>query len=320
MILFAACSPKEEPRGGRVPGEVISSTSTAALIAKDQAPPPKDTLIKEMRRRGIVPTESSRWSPDQYTLLLRCREAERMGVFRYLREKLGSLRGLAVEFRAGAGYDGLDLTAAGYRKFIFLLSSEAFQYFESKGAEGQWVYQIKTVDGKRIFTSDGMLTNDGVTVYLKVRRKIPAFWKFPNGRIVGTTRPPKDLLARISRPRAFAPTPKTKPLPRPKNWSSGGTAVLQGDAEVNKLLASGFIAISEAEERHLLEKTRLSEQQLRDKSSLQIIPTKKGVKYMLSPSDPLMALVSRYRATASRQAAPKPVGPKPKLKKSQGLR
>lgn len=323
--LLAACSSKEDARGGRVPGEIINSTTTAAALIDERTPPPADTLIKEMRRRAIVSANTSRWTPDQYTLLLRCREAEKMGAFEFLREKLGSLRGLAVEFRAPEGYDGLDLTVEGYRKFIFALSQEAFGYFESKGAQGQWLYKIKTIDGKRIFTDDGMLTHEGVTVYLKTKRKIPAFWKFPNGRIVGTTRPPKDLLARLAAPRAFAPTPKTRPLPRPENWSRppaqapSGTAA-DPEARAQALLDSGFIEISEAEERHLLEKTRLSERQLRDKSSLEIIPTPGGVKYLLSPSDPLMPFVSQYRAAAERTAPENQPGPKPKLKPTPGVR
>ncbi|PCI40142.1 MAG: hypothetical protein COB53_02070 [Elusimicrobia bacterium] len=323
---LAACSPKEEARGGRVPGEIINSTTTAAAIVADQAPPPKDTVIREMRRRGIVPTDSARWTPDQYTLLLRCREAEKMGVFKFLRDKIGSLRGLAVEFQTEQGYEGLDLTARGYRKFIFVLSQEAFQYFESKGAEGQWVYQLKTLDRKRIFTDDGILTDKGVTLYLKVRRKIPAFWKFPSGRIVGTTRPPKDLLARVSRPNAFNPTPTSKPLPAPQSWSDPKKKKTKGLGRVKGLLASGFIELSEAEERHLLEKTRLSERQLQDKSSLQIIQTDEGVKYLISPSDPLMSLISRYRGGAAKglpgakPRPPKKTGPKPRLKKTPGLR
>jgi hypothetical protein len=310
LTALAACSPSEAPRGGRVPGEIISSTATAAAIARDEAMPAETGLVKEMRRRLIIPSDSSRWTPNQYTTLLRLREAEKMGAFSYLRKKLGTLRGLATEFRAEGGYKGLDLTMAGYRKFIKVLSAEAFEYFESKGALGRWVYKIKTVDGKRVFTDDGVLTEDGITLYLKTRRKMPAFWKFPNGRIVGTTRPPEDVLARLSAPRAFAPTPREKPLPRPGNWSRPKAPEPRGaeadqSAKMKALLESGYVEITEAEERHLLEKTRLSEQQLKDKSSLEILLVGGGAKYLISPSDPLMALVSRYRATAPRGASAK---------------
>ncbi|OIO04557.1 MAG: hypothetical protein AUJ52_15245 [Elusimicrobia bacterium CG1_02_63_36] len=324
LAASAACSPQEEPRGGRVPGEVISSSATAAALAQEDALPAETSLITEMRRRLVVPADSSRWTPDQYTALMRCREAEKMGAFAYLRQKLGSLRGLAVEFRAGNGYKGLDLTTVGYRKFVFVLSQEAFQYFESKGAEGQWVYKIRTVDGKRIFTDDGMLTHEGVTVYLKVRRRIPAFWKFPNGRIVGTTRPPKDLLARLSAPRAFEPVPSQKPLPRPKAWSQPQAPTPEGgavdqSAKMKALLDSGYVEITEAEERRILEATRLSERQLQDKSSLEILTIDGSAKYLISPSDPLMGVVSQYRATAPRSQPDAAPAPKPKLQPTAGV-
>ncbi|MEE8425385.1 MAG: hypothetical protein V3S11_06130, partial [Elusimicrobiota bacterium] len=154
-------------------------------------PESRETFLREFQRRGIVEKDAHSWTPEQYTMLLRLREAEAIGAFPLLRRKLGTLRGFAVEEKVG-DYRQLWLTKEGYRRFIFVLSQDARSYFESKGAEAKWVFALRSLRGRKLFAKNGILTQEGISVYTRARRKIPVFWKHANGRLNGTIRPPRD--------------------------------------------------------------------------------------------------------------------------------
>jgi hypothetical protein len=259
------------------------STGTAAGASAE------NPTIAEMRQRHIVPQDAVRWTPDQYAGLLRMREAEAMGAFDLLRDKLGTLRGYAAESPRRQGYRSLWLTEEGYDKFIFLLSQDALAYFQSRGAEVKFVFKLKGVNGKRLFDGGtGLLTQDGVELYNRVRRKLPAFWRYPDGTVNGNVRPPKELGPTAV---ALPPAPAERPL-KPGDDAKA----LQ---KVVTLMQSGYVEITQAEVQGLTGETKLSEADLRRQSSLQIIVTKAKTYYLLSPSDPLTAIVARSRAAAA---------------------
>ncbi len=215
------------------------------------------------------------------------REAEALGAFKLLRGKLGTLRGMAVE-RKAKGYKNLWLTEHGYQNFIFYRSQDARMYFETKQAEAKYVFKTRSIRGKRLFMDNGILTQEGIEVYNRIERKLPVFWRYPSGYLTGTVRPPKDLL----RPARQKPLPQRskkigKAPPSPSPDAAGRIAAL---------IRSGYLEISAAEERYLLKATKMNEEELARDSSLQIIPTKEKIFYLLSPSDPMMALVTRYRS------------------------
>jgi len=242
-----------------------------------------------MRRRRILAADATRWTPEQYAGLLRMREAEAMGGFDLLRDKLGTLRGYATESPRRAGYRSLWLTDEGYQKFIFLLSQDALAYFQSRGAEAKFVFKLKGVNGRRLFDGGtGLLTQDGVELYHRVRRKLPAFWRYPDGAVNGNVRPPKELGRSASA--AFPPAPAQAPR--------GGGDDSKALQKVVSLMQSGYVEITHAEAQALMGETKLSEADLLRQSSLQLIATKAKVYYLLSPSDPLTAIVARSRAAA----------------------
>jgi len=248
---------------------------TADVVAKD-----REYLLTEMRSRRIIGKDEKSWSPSQYTRLLRLREAQALGAFDLLMAKLGTLRGVAAEPTVN-GTKRLWLTRTGYDRFVFYLSQDARAYFERKGAEAKYVFQVKSIKGKRLFTDKGKLTQQGIEIYNRIQRKLPVFWKQPDGRVTGTVRPPKELTAPVRR--ALPPPAKKKLGQRPPTDK-------EAVAKVGALMRSGYIEISETEVQFLLKSAKMTQEQLAQDSSLQVIPARDKVFYLLSPSDPMMAV------------------------------
>lgn len=286
-LLLCAAAPK--------PPAPAKAERAPAVSAKRQS------FLIELRRRGIIAADADAWTPEQYTLLLRVREAEALGAFDLLRAKLGGLVGAAVEHKGESDYKELWLTQAGYRKFIFILSQDARAYFESKGAEAKWVFSLRSLAGRRLFDSKGILTQEGIDVYNRVRRDLEVFWKHGDGSVNGTVRPSPEVIARARASSARGPA--AKPLPpapggeRPRPEPAGELDESAAMKKVEALVKSGYVEISPSEFAFLLQTTKLDESRLRTESSLQIIATRDRTHHLISPSDPLMALVARYRAS-----------------------
>jgi hypothetical protein len=264
----------------------LSLACVSGLAGEDQA-----ALLGEMVHRRIVSAGSSAWSPEQYAQLMRLREAEALGAFDLLRSKLGTLRTFAAEVRTGSQIKTLYLNTEGYQRFTFLLSQEARAYFESKGAEARFIFRLKTLGGKKIFDTAGILTQEGLEVYLRVKRRLPVFWKYPDGTVMGNVRPPKTG------------TPAQPPSRAGKGVAPGPAApeprALQDAAAKQKiatLIKTGYVEVSESEAQFLTKATGLGLDQLQKESSLQTVPTRERIVFLLSPSDPLMALVARRRS------------------------
>jgi len=276
-----------------------------------------------MRRRRIVGPDAVSWSPEQSTLLLRIREAQALGAFNLLSAKLGTLRGLATEFESADGYKRLWLTAEGYQRFIFLLSQEARAYFESRGAEAKFVFELKTLGGKLLFTPDGFLTQEGIELYQRIRRKLPAFWRYPGGGVTGNVRPPPELL----RPAATAP-PAHAPQANPESAQDRGASAPPAGPDaafkpaweappagapeegpqspeahalerVAALIRSGYVEITQEEVQAIIQAAKVPAAQLEKETSLQVVRTGQKVFFLLSPSDPLMSFVQQRRAAPS---------------------
>ncbi|MFA5138608.1 MAG: hypothetical protein WC728_05180 [Elusimicrobiota bacterium] len=248
-------------------------------------------LLREMIHRRIVSAGSSAWSSEQYAQLMRLREAEALGAFDLLRARLGTLRTFVAEAASGSGPKTLYLNAAGYQRFTFLLSQEARAYFESKGAEARFIFRLKTLGGKKIFDSTGLLTQEGLEVYIRIKRRLPVFWKYPDGTVMGNVRPPKT--GAPVEPPSRAEKDRAPGTAAPKPQDPQETAASQ---KIATLIKTGYVEVSETEVQFLTKATGLATEQLQKESSLQIVPTREKIYFLLSPSDPLMALVARYRS------------------------
>lgn len=260
---------------------------TDILINKDRG-----RLLIELRKRNIIAREAREWTPEQYTRLLRLREAEALGAFGLLRLKRGTLRGFAVE-HGDEGYGSLWLTEEGYQRFIFYLSQDARKYFETKGAQARSVFETRSIKGDRLFTKRGALTQEGIAVYHRIQRKLPVFWRYADGRVSGTVRPP----ASVALSGGSAVSAHTPPAQKSAKYEN------EAEQKAEALLQSGYVEIFEEEVRFLSEKTKMNADALENDSSLQIIQEKQKTFYLLSPSDPMMALVTRRRSVRAEKGA-----------------
>lgn len=173
-----------------------------ALCASAADPSGPRQALAELKARGVVGKDAAAWTPEEAAFLKRIRRAERLGAIQYIRERSGTTAGAVANLDTGLGYKKPLLTAAGFRRWLFLLSQEARQFFEARGAEAKYVFQTTDLDGGRLFTDDGELTDAGVDLFLAARAKKKVFWRDPGGRPNGTVRPPPSI-----------PLAPPKPLP-----------------------------------------------------------------------------------------------------------
>lgn len=261
--------------------------------------------LAELKARGVVAKDAAAWSPEEAAFLKRIRRAEALGALQFIRDKTGSLSGTVVNLETGKGYKKPLLTVAGFERWLFLLSQEARTFFEAKGAEAKYVFQIADLSGKRLFTDEGVLTDDGIDLYLAARAKKPVFWRNTDGRPTGTVRPPADGLpppkaAPAPPPRPAPPKPPAPPPGRdatPSAASSGpkGPADRAAANMIDTMVKGGALEITEDEAKALAEASGMTQAELLEKSSLQAVPHSGKMRFFLHPSDPLTTKLGLYR-------------------------
>lgn len=269
-----------------------------------------DGGLAELKARGVAAKDAVAWSPEEAALLKRLRRAEALGALQFIRDKTGSLAGAVVDLETGKGYKKPLLTVAGFERWLFLLSQEARAFFEGRGAEAKFVFSIKDLAGKRLFTDDGLLTDDGVDLYLAARAKKAVFWRNTDGRPAGTVRPPADGLPPPPPPKPLpAPakrpeTPKARPgeLPPGRDVTPpSGASSARGPADraatsmIDTMVKGGALEIAEDEAKALAEASGMTQAELLETSSLQAVPHNGKMRFFLHPSDPLTAKLGLYR-------------------------
>ena len=284
--------------------------AAAAALALAAGPGSQDpALLDEMRLRRVIGAGQAEWNAEEYTLLLRVREAQSLGAFSLLREKLATLKGFAARSRSG-GEERLYLTVEGYRRCRFLKSQGARAYFESRGVAAREVFALRDMAGKTVFDGSGQLTQEGDELYNRVQRKLPALWKLEDGALGGNVRPPRTALKPAPSPSAPASPPAPPSPPGPMSAAAtpaASSAPLDEESarrKVEVLKATGYVEISAQEKDLLLSAAKLSEEELLRRSSLQAVNTASRTQYLLSPSDPLFSLVAQSRAVSPGQLIP----------------
>ena len=144
---------------------LLLAAAAAAALAFAASPDP--ALIAEMRLRRVIGAGQAEWNSEEYTLLLRVREAQSLGAFSLLREKLATLKGFAARSRSG-GEERLYVTVEGYRRWRFLKSQGARAYFESRGVAARDAFALRDMAGKPVFDDLGQLTQEGDELYNRV--------------------------------------------------------------------------------------------------------------------------------------------------------
>lgn len=178
LLLLLAASARAGELGGHAP-----VAAEPAIATQDRA-----AILTEMWERRILAPDQRAWAPADAQLLGQIRTSEAEALV-YLRKKFGGTRPWTVVRRGPASARRL-LTREGYEKYLFHVTQDAIDYFESKGAGAKWALKFTDWDGRRLFDGDGRLTPAGVTVYTRAELNLEVYWKSPNGETFGTRRPP----------------------------------------------------------------------------------------------------------------------------------
>ena len=174
---------------------VLAVSASAAELGghapvQAEAPAPvenREAVLDEMWARRILSPDQGAWSPADAELLGRIRTDEAEALV-FLKRRFGTTRDFTAP-RKGPGARWL--TKAGHERYVFLLSQDAIEFFENKGAGAKWALKLTDWDGRRLFDGDGRLTAAGMKVYTRAKLKLETYWKAPNGETFGTRRPPK---------------------------------------------------------------------------------------------------------------------------------
>lgn len=158
--------------------------------AAQQAGPADDrkATLDEMWQRRLLPPDQSSWSPSDLDLLNKIRSCERVAIA-FLKRKPGGSAPWTVRSRVGFLWTA-KLTKEGYERYLFLLSQDAIEFFEAKGADAKWVFKLKDWNGHSMFDGGGRITEHGRTVYDRARLNLEVYWAGPDGQAYGTRRPP----------------------------------------------------------------------------------------------------------------------------------
>ncbi len=160
--------------------------------AEEQAAPADErrATLEELWQRRLLPPDQSSWAPQDMELLAKIRRAERSAIL-YLKRQLGGEKPWVARPRSGGPFAAAKLTKEGYERYLFLLSQDALQFFEAKGADAKWALKLRDWDDKPMFDGAGRITDEGLRVYDRARLNLEVFWKSPDGETYGTRRPPK---------------------------------------------------------------------------------------------------------------------------------
>lgn len=200
------------PQSGDARGAVTydaGALSTAVPVAPKFVDPDRQNILAQMWKRRIISPKTDIWSVQDFALLRRIQRAESMDAFRLLREELGSLRGYAVEHEASAKRKKLWLLKVGFERYFFLKSQRARRYFENIGPDAKWVFQIRTLEGTRLFDGRGLLTEAGEELYDRILLGDKVEWQAPSGEVKGNFRPEP------SRRKSRSPSPQQSPPSTP---------------------------------------------------------------------------------------------------------
>ena len=159
----------------------------AVRPAEAEAEDRKATL-QEMWRRRILAPDQNAWAPADMAMLDAIRRVE-PDAFEYLKSKFLLAKPFVASFRSG-GQTRQWLTKEGHQRYLGGVTQDAIVYFEGKGADAKQVFKLTDWEGRRLFTPEGVITEEGAKVYRRAVLKLEVYWKAPDGRAFGTRRPP----------------------------------------------------------------------------------------------------------------------------------
>jgi len=177
------------PAAAQAPRPLFDVNISTSIASDRVVSPDEQRLLIELWVRHVTDRGAKTYESEDLALLERMRDAEKLGAFDLLRDKLGGLGRYAVEHRVGSERV-LWLTKEGFNRYVFLKSQTALKYFEKRGTPAKFIFQIRTMEGKRIFDPTGTLTPQGEALYNQILRRRVVQWHGANGDLMSNGRLP----------------------------------------------------------------------------------------------------------------------------------
>ncbi len=125
--------------------------------------------LEALKNRNIIAPESETFTEEDLSTLKKILKAERGSAVDYLSLKFGVTlpEGVIFERNPNTFYARKMLTLKGYNLLIEKLSSEAKEFFLSKNIVASDLFLLTDFNGKPVFNSKGLLTEEGLMAYNK---------------------------------------------------------------------------------------------------------------------------------------------------------
>ena len=133
--------------------------------------------LDALKDRNIIAPESEIFTPEDIETLKKILKAERGSAIDYLTLKFGVTlpEGSIFERNPDTFYSRKMLTLSGYNLLMNKLSNEAKSYFLEKNIAIADLFALKDLNGKPLFNTEGILTEEGLLAYNKTLKGKKAY-------------------------------------------------------------------------------------------------------------------------------------------------
>lgn len=245
-------------------------------------------ILAALKQRYAVKPEVKELSPEHRALFAAIHKAEQRRGIDYLKNKYPKVPAeFIVTINKKTEFEREMLTLAGYTALQKHIGQDALGVFQRAGVPIKDVFALRNTKGEKVFKEDSTLTDAGFTVYTEALQNRKTF-----------------LLPH----EALPPTPQY---------------MAQVSMREKELKEAGYIEISRAEFKMLETQTRCSEDTLRDKLGVYVLPITKNTRryfvFARTPKDPLKGVPYYYLMAAHAKRNPKIKVPRNSLIESYAL-
>lgn len=245
-------------------------------------------ILAALKQRYAVKPEVKELSAEHRALFASIHKAEQRRGIDYLKNKYPKVPAeFIVTINKKTEFEREMLTLAGYTALQKHIGQDALGVFQRAGVPIKDVFALRNTKGEKVFKEDSTLTDAGFTVYTEALQNRKTF-----------------LLPH----EALPPTPQY---------------MAQVSMREKELKEAGYIEISRAEFKMIETQTRCSEDTLRDKLGVYVLPITKNTRryfvFTRTPKDPLKGVPYYYLMAAHAKRNPKIKVPRNSLIESYAL-
>lgn len=231
-------------------------------------------ILAALKQRYAVKPDVKELSDENRTLFSAIHKAEQRRGIDYLKNKYPKVPAeFIVTINKNTEFEREMLTLAGYTSLQKHIGQDALGVFQRVGVPIKDVFSLRNTKGEKVFKEDSTLTDAGFTVYTEALQNRKTFL-LPN--------------------EALPPTPQY---------------MAQVSMREKELKEAGYIEISRAEFKMIETQTRCSEDTLRDKLGVYMLPITKNTRryfvFARTPKDPLKGVPYYYLMSAHAKRNPK---------------